>query len=28
MSLFFEEWGPLLWQGFLETLTMTGITLV
>ncbi len=28
MSLFFEEWGPILWQGFLETLTMTGITLV
>ncbi|WP_213089603.1 hypothetical protein [Escherichia coli] len=28
MSLSFEEWGPILWQGFLETLTMTGITLV
>ncbi|MBC1489977.1 ABC transporter permease [Listeria sp. FSL L7-1485] len=28
MSSFIEEWGLILWQGFLETLIMTGITLV
>ncbi|EMG27416.1 ABC transporter permease [Listeria fleischmannii 1991] len=28
MVNFFNEWGDTLWTGFLETLTMTGITLV
>lgn len=28
MSTFIEEWGPVIWQGVLETLTMTIITLV
>ena len=25
---FINEWGPTIWTGFLETLTMTSITLV
>lgn len=28
MNAFIENWGPVIWQGILETLTMTIITLV
>ncbi|WP_239256280.1 methionine ABC transporter permease [Listeria ilorinensis] len=28
MNEFVVEWGPVIWQGFLETLEMTSITLV
>ncbi|WP_099225132.1 methionine ABC transporter permease [Listeria costaricensis] len=28
MNEFVAEWGPVIWQGFLETLEMTSITLV